>query len=548
MKLVQLLKSRVLIVLVILGGLTAVSTEYNDFEIAKNLELFANIYRELNTHYVDEVDPEYLMETGINAMLKSLDPYTMYIPVDQVAQFNSTITGRYGGLGVSVIKGPEHIIVSLPYEGSPGQRAGLRVGDKLLEIDGESVVGATMETISHKMRGRPGTSVKVKVARGKAQKVVEMTVDREEISINNTPYYSVLDGDIGYIVLQTFSEKAGEHVANILTKLKQEHNLKGVILDLRGNTGGLLTEAVNVANVFVKKNKLVVQIKGRNRALQQVFRTLNTPVDTELPLSVLIDQHSASASEIVAGAIQDLDRGVVVGQRSFGKGLVQNTRDLNYGAKVKLTTARYYIPSGRCIQALNYKNGKPQQVPDSLQAAYSTASGRTVYGGGGITPDVAVDNSDFLSILATFRQQLYLFDFAEDYEERHATIPPAKDFVLTDADFEDFLKFLEEKGYTYQTETESLLNKVEESAKSDQYYTAISKDLKGINAVLTQSRQAEVRQQKARILQQLQRYIGARYYYERGAIEAGLDQDPEIAQARRILATPKAYHQILAVK
>lgn len=548
MKFVQLLKSRVLIGLVILGGLIAVSTEYNDFEIAKNLELFANIYRELNTHYVDEVDPEYLMETGVNAMLKSLDPYTMYIPADRVAQFNSTITGRYGGLGVSVIKGPEHIIVSLPYKGSPGQRAGLCVGDKFLEIDGESVVGATMETISHKMRGRPGTSVRVKVARGKAQKVVEMTVEREEISINNTPYYSVLDGEIGYIVLQTFSEKAGEHVANILTKLKQEHDLKGVILDLRGNTGGLLTEAVNVANVFVEKNKLIVQIKGRNKALQQVFRTLNTPVDTELPLSVLIDQHSASASEIVAGTIQDLDRGVVVGQRSFGKGLVQNTRDLKYGAKVKLTTARYYIPSGRCIQALNYKNGKPQQVPDSLRAAYNTTSGRTVYGGGGITPDVAVDNSDFLSILATFRQQLYLFDFAEDYQERHAAIPPAKDFVLTDADFEDFLKFLEEKGYAYQTETESLLNKVEESAKSDQYYTAISKDLKGINTTLAQSRQAEVREQKARILQRLQRYIGARYYYERGAIEAGLDQDPEIAQARRVLATPKAYHQILAVK
>lgn len=548
MKIFSVLKNRMLVIALILGGLAAVSTEYNDFEISKNLELFANIYRELNTHYVDEVDPEYLMETGINAMLKSLDPYTTYIPADQVAQFNSTITGRYGGLGVSVIKGPEHIIVSLPYEGAAGQRAGLRVGDKLLEIDGESVVGATMETISHKMRGRPGTSVRVKVARGKANKVVEMTVEREEIKINNTPYHSVLDGNIGYIVLQSFSEKAGEHVAKILQDLKQEYDLNGVILDLRGNTGGLLTEAVNVANVFLEKNRLIVQIKGRNKALQQVFRTLNAPVDTELPLAVLIDQYSASASEIVAGAIQDLDRGVIVGQRSFGKGLVQNTRDLNYGAKVKLTTARYYIPSGRCIQALNYNNGKPQEVPDSLRAAYTTASGRTVHGGGGITPDVAVDNSDFLSILATFRQRLYLFDFAEEYQERHQTIPPANQFMLTDADFEDFLKFLDEKGYAYQTETELLLDKVEQSAKGDHYLKVINDELDGINTVLKRSRQAEVRQQKARILQRLQRYIAARYYYERGALEAGIQQDPEIAQARQVLATPKAYQQILAVK
>lgn len=546
MKIVQQMKAKILILALVGGGLIGISTEWNDFEIAKNLELFSNIFRELNTHYVDEIDPEQLMETGVKAMLKSLDPYTTYIPADEVAQFTSTITGRYGGLGVSVLQGPEHIIISLPYEGGPGQRAGLEVGDKLVSIDGFNVVGATMRTMSERMRGRPGTTVEVTVLRDGVQK--KMNVTREEISINNTPYYGLLEGDIAYIVLQSFSENAGQNVANALTALKKDHDIKGIILDLRGNTGGLLTEAVNVANVFLEKNQTVVQIKGRKKSIQQIFRTLNTPIDTQAPLAVLIDKSSASASEIVAGALQDLDRGIVVGQRSYGKGLVQNTRDLSFGAKLKMTTARYYIPSGRCIQALEYKNGKPEQIIDSLRTAYTTTGGRKVYGGGGIQPDVAVDNAGFLKIMNTFKQKLYLFDYAAAYQKKHPSITTAKQFQLTEEDFEDFLTFLDKNGYQYRTETEVLVEQLEKVAAKDNYQTAIDKELGTIKTVLSRSRQVEVRQQKARLLHLLQRYIATRYYYERGSIETGIRTDAEISQAREVLVQANVYDEILATK
>lgn len=546
MKLVQHMKAKILILALVGGGLIGISTEWNDFEIVKNLELFSNIFRELNTHYVDEVDPEKLMETGVTAMLNSLDPYTTYIPADEVAQFNSTITGRYGGLGVSVLKGPKHIIISLPYEGGPGQKAGLKVGDKLVAIDGVNIVGATMQTISDYMRGRPGTTVEVTVLRDGVKK--KMTVIREEININNVPYYGMLEGDIAYIVLQSFSENAGKNVANALTELQKEEDIKGIVLDLRGNTGGLLTEAVNVANVFLEKGQTVVQIKGRQKASYQIFRTLNTPIDTQSPLAVLIDKSSASASEIVAGALQDLDRGIIVGQQSYGKGLVQNTRDLSFGAKLKMTTARYYIPSGRCIQALEYKNGKPAPIPDSLRTAYTTKGGRKVYGGGGIQPDVEVDNDGFLKIMNTFKEKLYLFDYAAEYQKKHPSIAKASQFQLTEEDFEDFLAFLDKNGYQYQTETEVLLEKLEHKAKEDNYQEAIDKELGSIKKVLSNSRQAEVRQQKARLLHLLQRYIATRYYYERGSIETGIQTDAEISQAKEVLIQGKVYQEILATK
>ncbi|MGH1336624.1 MAG: S41 family peptidase [Aureispira sp.] len=546
MKIVQQIKAKILILALIGGGLIGISTEWNDFEIAKNLELFSNIFRELNTHYVDEVDPEQLMETGVTAMLKSLDPYTTYIPADEVAQFTSTITGRYGGLGVSVIQGPKHIIISLPYEGGPGQLAGLEVGDKLVAIDGVNVVGAGMRKISEHMRGRPGTTVEVTIERDGKNKT--MTVTREEISINNVPYYGILEGDIAYIVLQSFSENAGENVSKALLALKKEQEIKGIVLDLRGNTGGLLTEAVNVANVFLEKNQTVVQIKGRKKSVQQIFRTLNTPIDTKAPLAVLIDRSSASASEIVAGALQDLDRGIIVGQRSYGKGLVQNTRDLSFGAKLKMTTARYYIPSGRCIQALEYKNGKPEQIPDSLRTAYTTTGGRKVYGGGGIQPDVDVDKAGFLKIMNTFKQKLYLFDFAAEYQKKHTDIGKASQFQLTEEDFENFLSFLDQQGYEYKTETEVLLEQLEKKAEVDNYQVAIDKELGSIKKVLSNSRQVEIRQQKARLLHLLQRYIATRYYYERGSIEAGIRTDAEINQAREVLIKGKVYQEILATK
>jgi len=548
MKFIQKIKNRFTIVFIALLGVMGISTELNDFEIAKNLEIFSNIYRELNTYYVDEVDPEYLMETGVKAMLNSLDPYTTYIPADEVAQFRSTITGKYGGVGASIIRRDGHVMVSLPYEGGPAQRAGLEIGDKMLEIDGENVEGNTLRQVSNKMRGAPSSEVKIKVKRFAVDNPISITLKREEIKVNNTPFYGMADDHTAYIVLRTFSENAGVNVAKALAKLKETNEVKGVILDLRGNSGGLLKEAVNVANVFLDKGSLVVQIKGREKDRQQVFRTLNHPVDKDIPVCVLIDKHSASASEIVAGAIQDLDRGVIIGQRSYGKGLVQNTRDLSFGAKIKLTTARYYIPSGRCIQALKYKNGKPHQIVDSLRTPHQTMGGRSVYDGGGIKPDVNIKNAAFLKILNTLSKELYLFDYALLYKSEHKTIAKPSEFKLTDKDFDHFLKFLKNKGYVYMTETEQLLEKLEKQAVSEDYVEAIKFELKDIRKVLSNSRQGELRKQKKPLLHILQRYIVSHYYFERGAIEAGMSLDEDIEEATSILNNTTEYKKILSPK
>lgn len=545
MKLIHQLKNKTILGLVLVFGLFGISTELNDFEIAKNLEIFSNIYRELNTFYVDEVDPEYLMETGVNAMLHSLDPYTTYIPADEVAQFRSTITGKYGGVGASILKGKEHIIISLPYENGPAQKAGLKVGDRMLEIDGKNVVGASIRDISTQMRGVPNSDVTIKVARNAVEEPLSFTLTREEIKLTNTPYYGMLEDHTAYIVLNSFSENAGKNVAKALTQLKETHEVHGVILDLRGNTGGLLTEAVNVANVFLDKGSMVVQIKGRDKATQQVFRTLNNPIDREVPVCVLIDKNSASASEIVAGAIQDLDRGIIIGQRSYGKGLVQNTRNLSFGAKIKLTTARYYIPSGRCIQALHYKNGKPEQIVDSLQTPYETMSGRSVYAGGGINPDIILDNTAFLKIMSTLNKDLYLFDFAAAYELKHKTIAEPAAFQLTDKDFENFLAFLKERGYRYKTETEVLLEQLEAKATKEAYATVMQPELDDIRKTLLAADQEELKKQKGPLMHVLQRYIVTRYYYEKGALETGIRLDEDIQAAQKVLTNAASYDQIL---
>jgi len=545
MKLIHQLKNKTILGFVLVFGLFGISTELNDFEIAKNLEIFSNIYRELNTFYADEVDPEYLMETGVNAMLNSLDPYTTYIPADEVAQFRSTITGKYGGVGASILKGKEHIIISLPYENGPAQKAGLKVGDRILEIDGKNVVGASMQEISTQMRGVPNSEVTIKVARNAVEKPLSFTLTREEIKLTNTPYYGMVEDNTAYIVLNSFSENAGKNVAKALTELKGKYPVNGVILDLRGNTGGLLTEAVNVANVFLEKGSMVVQIKGRDKAAQQVFRTLDNPIDKDVPVCILIDKSSASASEIVAGAIQDLDRGIIIGQRSYGKGLVQNTRNLSFGAKIKLTTARYYIPSGRCIQALRYKNGKPEQIADSLQSPYETMSGRSVYAGGGIKPDILVDNTAFLKIMSTLNKELYLFDFAAAYELKHKTIAKPSEFQLTDKDFEAFLAFLKERGYSYETETEFLLKELEIKAEKEAYATLVQSELDEIREVLSTSGQEELKKQKVPLMHLLQRYIVTRYYYEKGSLETGLNLDEDIKAAQEVLTNKARYDQIL---
>lgn len=517
----------------------------NDFEIAKNLDIFSNVFRELNTYYVDEINPEKLMRTGLDAMLKSLDPYTVYIAPSEVEGFQSSITGRYAGIGASVGSRDGNVIISDLYENSPAQKAGIKIGDVLVSAEGNSLQGKTTREVSDILRGLAGTDVKVEVQRNGETKNIPLTIRREEIRIPNVPYYGIIDKNTAYIALSGFSENAGKNVTSALMELKSQTEIKSVVLDLRGNSGGLLSEAVNVCNVFVRKGETVVQIKGKDKDQHQSFRTLNHAIDLELPLAVLIDHGSASASEIVAGAIQDLDRGVVIGQRSYGKGLVQNTRDVGYKAKVKLTSARYYIPSGRCIQTMQYKDGKPVAIADSARAAFKTRNGRTVYDGGGIQPDIVTEKKEWSKLRSHLEKKFLVFDYATQYTQKHNTITAAANFSLGDADFKNFLDFLQKKNYTYLTETEQRLQDLEKKAKEEQYLSVIEAELAEIKKTIERDKAQELKDYKDEILHWLQTEIARRYYFERGALENSVQSDKELQRALETLRDQTAYNKAL---
>lgn len=545
MKVLHKFRKKFLVPTIILSGVLGLATTLtDDFEIAKNLEIYSNIYRDLNIYYVDEIDPEILMRTGLESMLHSLDPYTTYIPAEEVEQFRSSITGHYGGMGATIAPQGQFAVISEVYENSPAYKIGLRAGDKLIAASGVSLKGKTVKEISLIMRGQAGTVIKAEIQRPGSEAPLFFDIKREDVNVNNLPFYDVLDGGIGYIALTTFTENAGKNVNSALMELKNKKQLKGLVLDLRGNTGGLLAEAVNVVNVFVNKGEDVVSIKGRDKEKQQIFKTLHAPVDTELPLVVLIDGNSASASEIVAGAIQDLDRGIIIGRKSYGKGLVQNTRDLPFGAKLKITTARYYIPSGRCIQSLQYKDGRPTTIADSLREAFKTKNGRTVYDGGGVTPDVAIQQDDFRKILNSLNRENLIFDYAVEYRIRHESIATAKDFKLGEADFKDFVGFLNRRNYNYITETEASLTALTKNAKLENYEVALSPQIEEMKKILEKDKRDMLETFKKELLFELQRRICLSYHLERGALQNATQSDPNILKALELLASEQ-YKAIL---
>ncbi|MCH2043015.1 MAG: S41 family peptidase [Saprospiraceae bacterium] len=525
------------------GGLSTTLTD--DFEMAKNLEIYSNVYKELNTYYADEVDPEKLMTSGMDAMLRSLDPYTVYIPADEVAEFRSSLAGHYGGVGASIIRRSDYVEILEIYKGGAAAKAGLRAGDLVVGADGQPMKGRTTQEVSSVMRGIPGTEVSIEVQRKESKETIKKILTRQEIQVPCVPYAGIVDGNIAYIVLTSFSENAGEYVAEALKTLNRGTKIEGIILDLRGNSGGLLTEAVSVANVFIPQGEVIVQIKGKDKAKHQTFRTQNIPVDIESPLVVLIDNTSASASEIVAGAIQDLDRGVILGERSFGKGLVQNTRDLSHGAKLKLTTARYYVPSGRCIQSSKYKDGVPVPIADSLRTAFETQGGRTVYDGGGIAPDIPTVWMNFKSIQNSLKQQLLFFDFATQYRTKHENIPAAEVFALKDQDFEDFILFLKDKDYSFSTNTEQALASFEKIVRKETYEEAIEEDLLQLKELISSNKEAILRANKERILQLLQQEVVTRYYYEEGMLENNSSMDKDIQKSAALIKSGIDYQKIL---
>lgn len=527
---------------------TNTHTQNNDFEITKNYSIFSNMFREINTYYLKEIEPKKFIRTGIQAMLASLDPYTNFIPAEDVADFESNMSGKYGGIGALIRTTPTKVLVVDPYPGFPAYDAGLRAGDILLEIDGQNMKKPTLSSVSHLLRGAPGSMVTLKIKRPGKELPFELKFPREHIVVPNVPYSGMVAPHIAYIHLNAFSERAAANIKEALSALKAENDVHQVILDLRNNTGGLLTEAVNVANLFVPQGERIVQMRGKVRNQNRVFKTLNGALDADIPVAVLINSYSASASEIVAGALQDLDRGVLIGQRSYGKGLVQTTKEVGFNAKMKLTTAKYYIPSGRCIQATEYENGRPRSIPDSLRSAFKTKGGRVVYDGGGVKPDVEVGRRTLNPVTSALIRSNLFFDYATQYVLAHPSIGAASDFEIDDATYDDFVAFLEGKSYPYHTESEDALLRVERRAKAEHYYEAMKTELTQMHKVIDEDKKQDLYKYKSEIIKELAPRIVGRYYHVQGRIENALQRDEEVAKAIEILSNKAAYTGLLQAK
>ena len=530
-------------------GLFSFKTENERyFDIAKNLDIFATLFKEVNTYYVDEVTPGKLVKTGIDAMLKSLDPYTNYISEDDIEDFRTQTTGQYGGIGAVVGKRDGKTIVQLPYEGLPAQNAGLLIGDEILIIDGLVLDNNNSSEVSQLLKGQAGTVVKVEVKRYGVEKPFEVAITRDKIQIDNVPYYGMVTNDIGYFQLSGFTMDASREVKNAVMKLK-EMGAKKIIFDLRDNPGGLLNEAVNISNLFVEKGKDIVSTKGKVTEWNKVYKALDEPLDTQIPLVIITSSRSASASEIVSGVMQDYDRAVLVGERTFGKGLVQATRPLSYNSQLKVTTAKYYIPSGRCIQEVDYSHRKEDgslgKIPDSLRVAFKTAGGRTVYDGGGVAPDVEVKDKEFADISKTLVNKGYLFEYANKYRSEHPTIPPAKEFNISDAEYQKFVAFLGKKDISYSTSVEKSIEDLVKKAKDEKHYDDIKADVEVLKKKIAHNKANDLSRFKPEIKELLEQEIALRYYFQKGAIEASFDDDQDIITAMNVLNDPQKFQSLL---
>lgn len=523
----------------------------NYFEISKNLDIFATLFREVNTYYVDDVDAGKLMKKAIDEMLESLDPYTNYISEAEAEDFRFQMTGQYGGIGSLVGTKGDFVVITEPYEGYPAHKADLRAGDILLEIEGKSTKNKTTSDISKLLKGQPGTQVKLLIKR-EGEGELTKTLTREEIQLKNVPYHGMITENTGYIRLASFTQNAGKEVHDALVDLKKNPALQNVILDVRGNPGGLLHESINIVNVFVDQGLEVVSTKGKVQEWDKSYKALNQPVDNAIPLVVLTNRGSASASEIVSGSIQDLDRGVVIGQKTFGKGLVQSTRPLTYNSQLKVTTAKYYTPSGRCIQALDYTHrnadGSVGSVPDSLKKEFKTRNGRKVFDGGGVDPDIATKQYQYSKIAESLIINQLVFDYATQYRIKHASIAPAKQFVLTDADFADFKSFIANKKYDYQTASEKALEEFKKKAEDEKYFEAVKGQYEQLKQNLSHDKQADLDKNKAEIVELMEAEIAKRYYFQKAQYEMAFKHDDDVQEALKLFADKERYKTILTKK
>lgn len=530
-------------------GFTKPADRY--FEIAKNLDIFATLFKEVNALYVDDVNPNKLVRVGIDAMLASLDPYTNYIPEDEVEDYRTVNTGQYGGIGAITREIDKRTIVTMIIDGYGAQKGGLEIGDEILAIDGVELAKLTREEASQLMKGQVGTPVTLRVKRYGADKPIDLQFRREKVKVNNVPYSGMVASDIAYIHLSDFTPDAGKEVKNALVALK-EKGAKGVILDLRGNPGGLLIEAVNITNLFIPKGKLVVSTKGKIPENNLKYETLNNPLDTDIPVAVLINRGSASASEIVAGTLQDYDRGVVLGEKSYGKGLVQVSRPLSYNSQLKVTTAKYYTPTGRCIQVLDYthrrEDGSVLSIPDSIKRPFKTTHGRTVYDGGGIDPDIVVDGVDAHPLTQVLFEKGFIFDYVTEYVHKNKKTIEPREFTLTDAEYEDFVSWMNGKDYSYKSYVEYGIQQLIEEAKKEKYYEGLKTQLDQINSKLAAAKKHELTLYKDQIKRLLEEEIVARHHLDRGRIEAAFKYDIDVKKAVEILHDAPQYSKVLNIQ
>ena len=530
-------------------GFVAATNDQRNFEIVKSLDIFYTLFRELNSSYVDEIQPEKLIKTSIDGMLESLDPYTTYIPESDMDDFKFMTTGEYAGIGALITKRGEHVVISEPYEGFPAQQSGLKAGDRILEINGENMINKETAQVSERLKGPASTNLKVKVERPGIKTPLVIPITRRVIQINPVPYYGMVNNETGIIILNNFTQDCSNEVEKAFNELKKS-NIKSLILDLRGNPGGLMDEAVKIANLFLPRGSEVVSTRGKVAQWEKTFRTSREPIDLVMPITVLINRGSASASEIVAGALQDHDRAVVIGQRSFGKGLVQTTRNLSYNAKLKVTTAKYYIPSGRCIQAVDYstrnEDGSVGVVPDSLIKEFKTKGGRSVFDGGGISPDITVESEKFSNMTFALITQQIVFDYATIFAVENTTIEKPENFVLSNTNYEAFKTYVSSlKDFKYQTESLDLLNKLKAASKREGYYDYTQSAMAELEKQIAPCISRDMDLFKPEISELLSLELVRRYYYQKGAILLNLKADKEVAMAIETLGKKDEYNGML---
>ena len=539
----------VIVFLLFTNVLSTTAQNTNYFETSKNIEIFTDLYKELDMFYVDEINSGDLIKTAIDEMLESLDPYTTYIPESDIEDYRFMTTGQYGGIGSMISKRGEYVFISEPYEGFPAQKAGLMAGDKIIEVNGKSAKGKSTEELSSVLKGQPNTEVTILLERD--GKTFTTTFNREQVTVKSVPYYGFLKDGIAYIKLRSFTRNCANDIKEALTDLKSQQELKGIILDLRSNPGGLLNESIDIVNLFVEKGEEIVVTKGKIKDWEKSYKARKNPLDLETPLIVLINSNSASASEIVSGSIQDLDRGVIIGRRSYGKGLVQQSRKLSYNSQLKVTVAKYYIPSGRCIQALDYSNrnedGSVGKVPDSLTSTFYTRNGREVKDGGGVMPDIKIKNDEVADITISIIRKRLIFDFATQFKYKNEEIVAVEEFEITDEIFNDFISFLEDKEYEYTTATEEALDIFKEITDEEGTTELIENEFKLLLEKIRSNKKNDLQNSKQELKEFLANEIVSRYYYQEGRIIERLQHDKDIEESLRLLENLDEYESILKV-